>query len=157
MAGSSCRNASGRAAGALIAVLLSAACHESPTGPSAPVGREFLLRVGDTAAVEGAGLGVRFDGVTSDSRCPSNAICVTLGDAVAVFTVTGGGERETVVLHTEPGDGQREQLGAWTLRLVRLDPYPYAGSPISASDYRATLRVNSASASHQSTLSSPPS
>lgn len=82
---------------------------------------------------------------------------MTLGDATAVFVVTGAGESATVALHTEPGDGQQARVGTWTLNLARLDPYPYAGRPITPSDYRATLRVDSASASHQSTLSSPPS
>lgn len=157
MAGSSSTNAFGRAASALVGLLLCAGCSENPAGPTVPLGREFQLRVGDTAVVEGTGLSVRFEGVSSDSRCPSNAICVTLGDAVAVFVVTGAGETATVALHTEPGDGQRARVGAWSLSLARLEPYPYAGSPITPSDYRAVLRVDSASASSGSTRAGAPS
>ena len=83
--------------------------------------------------------------MTSDSRCPADAICVTPGDATAVFTVTRtGGSAASLALHTAAAEGRRGSADGFTLTLVRLDPYPYAGRPISPSDYRASLRVDPA-------------
>ena len=85
--------------------------------------------------VEGTGFAVRFDAVANDSRCPADAVCVTLGDAEAVFTVTTGGRPSVpLTLHTAPGEGQRASVGSLRLTLTHLDPYPYSDRPVSAGD-----------------------
>jgi hypothetical protein len=126
---------------ALLAVL--SACTGSPTDPTVPAGEEFQLAAGEFAVVEGADLGVRFELVASDSRCPADAFCITQGDAEAVFTVTqSGGSPASVTLHTGLGEGQRATFGSWTLTLTGLDPYPYSARPISPHDHRARLRAD---------------
>jgi hypothetical protein len=131
-----------------LALLAVAACADNPAGTSVPTGREFQLRVGESVAVEGTDLGVRFERVASDSRCPANAICVTLGDAAVVFSVTrGGSPASSLTLHTEPLEDRRATVGDWTLTLTRLDPYPYAGRTIAPSEYQAMLRVDPATGS----------
>ena len=131
------------AALAVSLTLVLAACAENPTGSSVATGSEFQLRAGESVAIEGADLGLRFDLVASDSRCPADAICITLGDAEAVFTAAQVGRAATsLTLHTATRDGQRTTVGAWTLTLLRLDPYPSSGRPIPPGDYRASLRVD---------------
>jgi hypothetical protein len=128
-----------------IAVLLTTGCAGNPAGPVVSTGREFPVRVGESVTIQGASLGLRFESVASDSRCPADAVCVTIGDAVAVFSVTQDGRpAERLSLHTEPGEGQERRVGEWVLTLVRLDPYPYVGRPIQPSDYVATVRVDPA-------------
>ena len=61
-----------------------AACASNPTGTEVASGSEFLLRPGESATVEDAGLAVRFDVGASDSRCPADAVCIQLGSAEAV-------------------------------------------------------------------------
>jgi hypothetical protein len=133
----------------LLAVLVlttAVACAASnPASSSVPAGREFQVRPGESVAVQGTDLALRFERVAQDSRCPADAVCVTLGDAVSVFSVTRGGQpADSLSLHTEPGAGQQGTIGDWTLSLTRLEPYPYASRPIEPSDYRATLRVDRA-------------
>lgn len=129
------------------ALLLLAGCGANPAGPSVVTGQEFQLRTGDAVAVEGTDFGVRFEAVASDSRCPADAICVTLGDAEAVFTVVRVSGATSVTLHTAPGEARHSSVGEWSVSLTRLDPYPYAGVKIAPRDYRATLRVDRASGS----------
>ena len=128
------------------AVLLALAgltgCADRVTGPTVGIGGEFQLRPSEAATVEGTDVSVRFEAVTSDSRCPADALCVTQGDATAVFTVRAGGLASSLALHTTTPEGRRGAAGGFTLTLVRLDPYPYAGRPVSSSDYRASLRVD---------------
>ena len=127
-----------------LALTLSA-CADNPTTTEVASGSEFLLRAGESATVEGAGLAVRFDVVASDSRCPADVVCIQLGSAEAIFSVTEPGRPVTsLTLRTSPRDGQRVTVGAWTLTLIRLDPYPYTSRPIDASDYLAFLRVDPA-------------
>ena len=126
----------------LPALLTLAGCASSPTASSVPAGSDVLLRPGESVTVEGTAFAVRFDAVANDSRCPADAVCVTLGDAQAVFTVTERGRPSVpLTLHTEPGEGQRAAVGALTLTLTHLDPYPYTGRPVSPADYRASLRL----------------
>jgi hypothetical protein len=127
-----------------VLVLTAAGCaSSSPLSPSVPAGREFQVKAGESVSVQGADLGLRFSHVAQDSRCPADAICVTMGDAEAVFEVTRSGRPAgPLSLHTEPGRGQQAVVGEWTLTLNRLDPYPYASRPVVPSDYRATLRVD---------------
>ena len=126
----------------LPALLTLAACAGNPVGTSVPTGREFLLRAGESVAIEGTDFSVRFEVVASDSRCPADALCVTLGDAEAIFTVAQAGRPSVqLTLHTRPGEGQRATVGDLTLILTHLDPYPYSGRPVSPDDYRVWLRV----------------
>ena len=129
----------------LIAVLLTTGCSGNPAAPVVSTGREFQVRAGESASIQGTNLGLRFESVASDSRCPADAVCVTMGDAVAVFSATQGGRAaQRLSLHTQPGEGQQGRVGDWALTLVRLDPYPYVSRPIQRSDYEATLRVDRA-------------
>jgi hypothetical protein len=115
------------------------ACSEkSPVSPS-PVDREVVLAPGQSAAVSEAGITLRFEGVSNDSRCPANAICITGGDAhVKIEVIPAAGSGQPYTLHT--GDMRPVAHGDLTIALVELSPYPF-GTPIEAGEYRAKLRV----------------
>jgi hypothetical protein len=136
-----------RVAPALVGLtaLLALACAENPAASSVAAGSQFLLRTGEKATLEDSGLSVRFDAVANDSRCPADAVCVTLGDAAAVFSAGEAGRpAASLTLHTAPGEGRSAVVGGFVLTLTRLDPYPYAGRPIRQSEYQAWLRVDRA-------------
>ena len=119
---------------------MTACSDKSPSTPS-PVSREVVLAPGQAAAVAEAGLTLRFEGVSGDSRCPGDAICITGGDALVRIAVipTRGGER-AYALHT--GDMRPVAHDDVTIALVELSPYPFSSRPIQPADYRATLRVS---------------
>jgi len=121
-----------------------AACASGLVGPSVPTGRDFELKVGESVSLSGTDLRVRFDQVESDSRCPADAICVWAGEAVVALTVIHSGGADRLALHTEPGTPREASVGDWVLVLTGLQPYPFSGRPITAADYRATLRVDHA-------------
>ena len=126
---------------ALVGVWL-AGCASSPTVPSVPAVQEFVLEVGESAAVSGTGLLVRFDRVLSDSRCPADAICITAGEGVVAVTIGRDGRPvENVSLRTD-GTGSRAVVGDWALSLTKLDPYPLARRPTPLGDYKAFFRVD---------------
>jgi hypothetical protein len=117
-------------------------CGSSPTVPSVPPVQEFVLEVGDSAAVSGTGLRVRFDRVLSDSRCPADAMCITAGEGVVAVTIGWDGRPvENVSLRTD-GAGNRVVVGDWALSLTKLDPYPFASRPAPLDDYKASFRVD---------------
>jgi hypothetical protein len=124
---------------------LAAACSPGVTGPVVEPVTEFVLAPGEAASVTSAGLTVRFERVTSDSRCPADALCVTAGEAeVAVWVRRDGRPADVLALRTVP-NGSRAEVGDWVVSLVRLDPYPFSSQgPIAPGDYRATFKVDPA-------------
>jgi hypothetical protein len=123
---------------ALLACLLSVTACDlfSPTSPS-PVSTEFTLAPGQSQAV--AGTTLTFAAVTSDSRCPANATCVTAGDATVRVDLSRRGLSSSHLLHT--ASKQPVTTNDLTIELVEVAPYPFSFSPIDPAAYRVTLRV----------------
>ena len=119
----------------------------TPTGISGvaarpAVGEVFRLRTGEVASLENGALAVLFRGVTSDSRCPTDANCIWAGDAIAAIgTSVGSGAWQLTDLHTHLQSGQAE-AGQYTIILVGLEPNPKVGERIRPEDYVAVLRVD---------------
>jgi hypothetical protein len=120
--------------------LLIAACDGGPTGPSVRLDETFVLESGQTATLQGRSVRIRFVGVTGDSRCPVDVVCVTGGDAtVQISARSGTGPDVLYELHT--GDLQPVRHGTLTITLLRLAPDPFSSQTIPPETYRATLRV----------------
>jgi hypothetical protein len=120
-------------------LLLATACGVgSPAGPSVQIGERFELSPGETAAVERTSLRLQFAGVTGDSRCPADVVCIQGGDAIVHIRVLDGLPAE-YELHT--GDSARAAVthGAVRIELLKLEPYPFSSQVIRPGDYRATL------------------
>jgi hypothetical protein len=130
-----------RLATLLFCLLAATACDESPTGPTVSLDARFTLAPGETASITGRGVRLRFEGVTGDSRCPADALCIQGGDAVVKLVATGDGGSLSLDLHT--GDASRASVtyGSVKVTLVDLQPYPFSSRTIAPGDYRATLVV----------------
>ncbi len=117
-----------------------AACSSSsPTDPG-PIDAQLILAPGQSAPIGNSTTAIRFVGVTSDSRCPAAAICVSAGDAVARFEVGNRRAAAAVDLHTTFDPKQAAAAGL-TVQLLELSPYPITFNDIQPSEYRVTIRV----------------
>ena len=114
------------------------ACYRD--SPVAPINQEITLAPGQAARINGTGLSVTFTGVSGDSRCPADALCVLGGSAtVRVEAADAAGGRREVTFET--GDLKPVAYDSLTLELLQLAPYPFSAAPIKPGDYRATMRV----------------
>ena len=104
-----------------------------------PLESPFDLKVGRSAVLPG-GLMVTFDSVTSDSRCPMDAICVTAGEATIAMTLSGRAARVQREWRTNPSN-YRVSYDDYQIELRALQPYPSGGRTIAQGDYVATLQV----------------
>jgi hypothetical protein len=120
-------------------LLAATACDQSLTSPSTPLNTDFVLAPGETMSIESASLSVTFDGVSGDSRCPADALCIQGGSADVHITATSDGARRQLVIRT--GDMKPVQHGGTTIALVQLSPYPFSSRTIAPHEYRATLKV----------------
>lgn len=128
---------------ALIAcATLSCGCAAHPVQPTVPLQQHFDLRVGASATLPD-GVKVRFDGVTSDSRCPLDVVCVWAGEGVVAVSLSQTPampvQRE---LRTTP-DGSEATYASHTIKLVALAPYPKSAQPIRPAECRHTQRRRS--------------
>jgi len=130
-----------RIATLLVCLLAATACDESPTGPTVTLEQRFTLAPGETASIDGREIRLRFVGVTGDSRCPADAVCIQGGDAVVTVQASGASGSLSLELHT--GDSSRASVtyGGVRVALVELQPYPFSSRTIAPADYRATLVV----------------
>lgn len=102
----------------------------------------MTLRIGETAAPAGAPAGVTVDGVTDDSRCPSDATCVWAGDvSVAVTIHPRRGDDMRVVLRLASTDARSADAAGLHLRLDSVEPQPRTGYSIPAAEYRVRLSI----------------
>lgn len=131
-----------RAAAALFWLLLGAACDEAlPTGPSVSVNQEFTLAPGDDTTILGTSLRLQFVGVSGDSRCPADALCIQAGDALVHIVVRGNTSGEYDLHTADPARAVVRHDGV-RIVLVSLQPYPFNGRGIQPEDYRATFAAS---------------
>lgn len=117
----------------------------APTAPkNVALGQDFELAPTQMATVGDTGLTVGFERVASDSRCPTDVVCIWEGDAAALVTaVQPPRETARLQLHTSGQLGPREaRYGDFTIALVTLRPQPRSTGPIEPTAYRLTLRVS---------------
>ncbi len=123
----------------LVFALLLAHCGGGPIGPSVPLNEEFVVAPGDSVQIETTSRRIRFVGVISDSRCPTDVVCIQAGDAIVRIEITSAQGGELFDLHT--ADERPAIDGDLIIILVRLVPAPVSTRPIAPDEYRATLRV----------------
>lgn len=109
--------------------------------PAVPLGQDFVLEVGQTVLVEGAGFGITFVAVTEDSRCPVDVTCVWAGNATVELKVSMSDTVDTTVTLNTDLEPRATTIGRHELRLVALAPVPRSDVRIAPGDYTATLRV----------------
>ena len=127
-----------------VAIASSSAC--GSTGPSAEPwsGRAdttLALRIGQEVGAPDSVTGVSLLGVRSDSRCPTDVVCVWQGDAeVEIGVRFGMGPTVPYRLHTgvEP---RSVDVGLYLITLVSLRPAPVSTAPIRRESYVAELRL----------------
>jgi hypothetical protein len=124
----------------LCLVALTRCDEKAPTGPTVPLDQRVTLARGETGVLEGSSVRIQFVGVTTDSRCPADAVCIQAGEAVTQFRTTDGGNTADYELSTNPSRASVTQRGL-RITLVELQPYPFASKPTQPDDYRATVVV----------------
>ena len=105
---------------------------EHSTGP-----RILVLAVGQSAAV-GQSSQVTFEGVVSDSRCPTGLTCPAAGEVILAMSLQFDSTTEGFILSGRSGSYVQRFL----FELLSVEPYPVAGSPIEVAAYRASIRVS---------------
>ncbi len=84
---------------------------------------------------------ITLDSILNDSRCPNGVECVWAGNAEVRLIYSAGDQNSTFILNTMSTFRTDTLMHGYRIKLVRLNPYPQAGSPIKQSDYRAEINI----------------
>ncbi len=76
-----------------------------PTPTPMPTVHRVEIGLGGSVDLSGQGIGISFDRVVEDSRCPANVVCVSAGKTVIEVTVTEADISGVVRLSLAPGSG----------------------------------------------------
>lgn len=121
----------------LVLSMAAAAC-ENPL-ESSTVPATFLMSPGDVARAENAK--ITFIGITSDSRCPIDVVCIQAGDVIAVFTVSASGLDGRYELQLLNPAKKSVVHRGYTIELMDVRPLPVSGQATPPTAYRATIKV----------------
>ncbi len=77
----------------------------SPVVSSPPGNQRVEVGLGESVELPDMAIGVFFDRVVEDSRCPANVQCIWAGQVVIELTVTEADTRSAVRVSLEPGSG----------------------------------------------------
>ena len=125
----------------LASIALLAACSRATSAPAeVKAGQSIQLAEGQSARVGNSTVTVQFV-TANDSRCPSDVVCVSAGEAVISLALAGAGANrtETVRLVKQPS---AVTYGGFVFEALDLQPYPRSTGPVSAKTL--TLRIGTA-------------
>jgi hypothetical protein len=86
-------------------------------------------------------LSVKFIGVTIDTRCPANALCIQAGDAYIALEASVAGTRRSFELQVLNPTKRAVDVRDYTVAVESLSPHPFLPMPFEPDDYRVTLRI----------------
>lgn len=115
-------------------------CVANSNAPSGMLPLTTTLQVGQQTTV--SSLKVTFAGVSADSRCPLDAICITAGDATLQFDLSANGRTARYALQVERPDKRQTTHEGFAIEVQTLEPRPSTGRTIQQDEYRATVKVS---------------
>jgi hypothetical protein len=113
------------------------------THTSIEFGQPFFISPGTKVSANSNELLLSFEKVASDSRCPSNAMCVWLGVAELNLTLTKKGTSYPFSLYTTDFKEYYTDttVAGYSIQLKSLLPYPLAGTNIQQKEYKAEIII----------------
>lgn len=98
-----------------------------------PLGEEFSLKAGESARLDSGRLTLTFWDVLSDSRCPTDVLCIDAGQVRIQFRAHQDsvllGEVELVARAGSPELGEAV-VGDYTVQLLQVEPQPVSTTPL---------------------------
>ncbi|MBD2775406.1 hypothetical protein [Iningainema tapete] len=112
---------------------------------SAELDTPFKLKFGQTVFIGSEELEIKFLKVT-DSRCPANAFCIRQGEVKIELEILKDGDTIDNLILTSEVTNQKYLASAdfdgYSVKLLRVDPYPGLAPKTTISDYVARLIVS---------------
>jgi len=109
----------------------------------ANIGAFINIPAGEMALISTEKLYVKFDAVTSDSRCPTGVACIRAGEATAKVQMKLNGETSDIILTDNGGtDGMSQSTYNLYKLTFQIKPYPKAGVTIAPEEYILNIKID---------------
>ena len=102
---------------------------------NATLDNEFRLEIHQTAFIESENIKIKFMDVTEDSRCPSEVVCVWAGQVKILVNISKDDEDLGDATLIADDDQAVKTFDGYSVRLLKVDPYPISTEQIELSDY----------------------
>ena len=100
------------------------------------------MGVGESASIDHTNLTLTFTGVTGDSRCPKDVVCVWAGEAIVVLEGQIGDEESSEVsFKVPPGGSSTNEFQDFKVTIMELEPQTVSTKRIEATEYVAKIVV----------------
>jgi hypothetical protein len=127
-------------------LILLIGCTASTPKIEARLGQEFSLHIGETAAITGENISLKFLELIGDSRCPKDVQCIWQGEARCMLEISKTdvpSSASQLEITTLGFSGQPATVMYEAYKIAfRVEPYPEAGKSIAKTDYRLVMTVN---------------
>lgn len=133
----------------LFPILLFSCTEYSSVDSNTSLNDEVWIKYNQSITFGTEPMSLKFNDLLSDSRCPSNVVCVWQGEALLNFKIFKLGAYEKIFNIKIEGYVNRtntdlhkfvDTLG-YRITLMQLDPYPHTDSTRQLSDYAALLKI----------------
>ncbi len=131
----------------IVGIVLIAGCVQQQENlVNANLDSQFRLKINQTAFIESESLKIKFLDVIEDSRCPSDVICSWQGQVTIIVNIVKN-EQNLGDFNLTNRAGLYEDLAiknfdGYSIKLVKVDPYPKTTIKIELSDFIITLLVS---------------
>ena len=126
---------SGRYFVCIVFAVALAACGRD--GSAATLNAPIQLEPGQSAVFDAENLAVKFIGIDSDSRCPSDVACVWAGEVVVRLSVRKDSRTQELSIKAT----QSLPVDGFSVTVLDVLPPRASSQRIAPADYRVTLKV----------------
>jgi hypothetical protein len=120
-----------------------AGCASGGDNVTKMLGEEVSLRPMESAYVGSESFFLRFEEVVSDSRCPSDVVCIRAGEAVV--RVSAGASRDSYTFAVPSWSSAEHPhnhvIDGYQVELLSVQPHPRSDEAINPADYIANFVV----------------
>lgn len=105
---------------------------------------QFQLKIDQIAWIKSEKIKIKFLNIVEDSRCPSDVQCVWEGQTKVMLGIARNNlSLGNFVLTSRAGheDLAAKKFDRYSVKLIKVDPYPKANQKIEISDYVITLTI----------------
>jgi hypothetical protein len=111
----------------------------------AELDKPFQLKINQTGFIKGENIKIIFLNVTEDSRCPSDVECIWPGQVTILIDIFKSFQSIGEFNLTIPGESDEIaiiEFDGYSLKMIKVEPYPISTQEIKLSDYIITFIVN---------------
>ena len=128
----------------IISIIFITGCIQPDSIINVELNVPFQLKIGQVGFLKSEQIKIFFLNITEDSRCPSDVDCIWPGQVTVVINICKNFQSLRTLNLTILGTygPAIKEFGIYSIKLIKVEPYPISNQTIELSDYNATFLVS---------------